>query len=204
MKTTTARYIRIQHDASSLTFGLRTVRRTYLSVDSFVSLDLWPARCSAYRVVSLFLPWYSSLPVQQHTINNNNVLVFLGLCRVYTSRLRCDDLYICVTKLLILQLYNSYRRFSSQKPYYTNVADVPRSLQSWASTIQTVALTADVFQLFIKLIRPGPAKEPTCWHSRCLPMPRSILRIWMCFFWQGGYHAPVSYTHLTLPTICSV
>ena len=28
--------------------------------------------------------------------------------------------------------------------------DVPRSLQSWVSTIQTVVLTADVFQLFIK------------------------------------------------------
>ena len=33
------------------------------------------------------------------------------------------------------------------------MADVPRSLQSWASTIQTVALTADVFQLFIKSAR---------------------------------------------------
>ena len=28
----------------------------------------------------------------------------------------------------------------------TNVSDVPRSLQSWVSTIQTVVLTADVFQ----------------------------------------------------------
>jgi len=27
--------------------------------------------------------------------------------------------------------------FSSQKPYYTNVSDVPRSLQNWVSTIQT-------------------------------------------------------------------
>ena len=35
------------------------------------------------------------------------------------------------------------RRFSSQKPCYTrtNVSDVPRSLQSWVSTIQTVVLT---------------------------------------------------------------
>ena len=31
-----------------------------------------------------------------------------------------------------------------------NVSDVPRSLQSWVSTIQTVVLTADVFQLFMK------------------------------------------------------
>ena len=30
------------------------------------------------------------------------------------------------------------------------MSDVPRSLQSWVSTIQTVVLTADVFQLFVK------------------------------------------------------
>ena len=42
------------------------------------------------------------------------------------------------------------KKFSPQKPYYTNVSDVPRSSQSWVSTIQTVVLTADVFQLFIK------------------------------------------------------
>ena len=41
-------------------------------------------------------------------------------------------------------------RTSLQKPYYTNVSDVPRSLQSWVSTIHTVVLTADVFQLVIK------------------------------------------------------
>ena len=38
-------------------------------------------------------------------------------------------------------------------PYYTkftNASDVPRSLQSWVSTIQKFVLTADVFQLFIK------------------------------------------------------
>ena len=59
----------------------------------------------------------------------------------------------------IIYYVQSYRRFSSQKtyytnvydvPYYTNVYDVPRSLQSWVLTIQTVVLTADVFQLFIK------------------------------------------------------
>ena len=32
----------------------------------------------------------------------------------------------------------------------TNICDVPRSLQSWVSTIQSVVLTADVFQLFKK------------------------------------------------------
>ena len=30
------------------------------------------------------------------------------------------------------------------------MSDVPRSLQSWGSTIQSVVLTADIFQLFIK------------------------------------------------------
>ena len=38
--------------------------------------------------------------------------------------------------------------------YYTNSSDVPRSLQSWVPTIQTVVFTADVFQLFIKRL-PG-------------------------------------------------
>ena len=33
-----------------------------------------------------------------------------------------------------------------------NASDVPRSLQSWVSTVQTVVLTADVFQLVIKYI----------------------------------------------------
>ena len=32
------------------------------------------------------------------------------------------------------------------------MSDVPRSLQSWVSTIHTVVLTADVFQLFMKHI----------------------------------------------------
>ena len=41
--------------------------------------------------------------------------------------------------------------FSSQKTYYANVSDVPRSLQSWVSTIQTVVLTADVVQLIKKI-----------------------------------------------------
>ena len=35
--------------------------------------------------------------------------------------------------------------------YYTNASDVPRSLQSWVSTIQTVVLTADVFNILWKI-----------------------------------------------------
>ena len=61
-------------------------------------------------------------------------------------RTRAND-FLCD---LSINNYQVYGRFSSQKPYYTNVSDVSRSLQSWVSTIQTVVLTADVFQLFIK------------------------------------------------------
>ena len=75
-------------------------------------------------------------------------------------------------------LYNwvliSYRRFSSQKPYYSNVSDVPRSLQSWVSTIQTVVLTADVFQLF-KKSSDGWAKIERSSHT-------STYQIHMCQF----------------------
>ena len=59
-------------------------------------------------------------------------------------RTRANDI-LCKT-----EYYLSYHTFSPQKPYYTNMSDVPRSLQSWVSTIHTVVLTADVFQLFIK------------------------------------------------------
>ena len=71
---------------------------------------------------------------------------------------RADDI-LCKTEYWS----QSYRRFSSQKPYNTNVSDVPRSLQSWISTIQTVVLTADVFQLFIKKL----FIKKNCWESKC-------------------------------------
>ena len=69
-------------------------------------------------------------------------------------RTRADDI-LCKT-----EYWSSYRRFSSQKPYNTNVSDVPRSLQSWVSTIQTVVLIADVFQLFKKM------KNVSCEYDR--------------------------------------
>ena len=34
--------------------------------------------------------------------------------------------------------------------------------------------------------------QPRCCQSGWLAMPRSILRIWMCFFWQGVDHAPTN------------
>ena len=45
--------------------------------------------------------------------------------------------------------------------------DVPRSLQSWVSTIQTVVLTADVFQLFIETV-------PVWLHQWALPFCEQI------------------------------
>ena len=60
-----------------------------------------------------------------------------------------------------------YRRCNSLTPCFNwniaqarpmNVSDVSRSLQSWVSTIQSVVLTADVFQLFIKFY------HKTCWN----------------------------------------
>ena len=47
------------------------------------------------------------------------------------------------------------------------LSDVPRSLQSWVSTIQTVVLTADVFQLFIELIKRRPAYIRTSKYVLC-------------------------------------
>ena len=41
------------------------------------------------------------------------------------------------------------------------MSDVPRSLQSGVSTIHTVVLTADVFQLFIKTTK----KKTTCFNA---------------------------------------
>ena len=53
--------------------------------------------------------------------------------------------------------------------YYTNVYDVPRSLQMLSfSTIQTVVLTADVFQLFVRLVHKNHTIR-TClmYHAAC-------------------------------------
>ena len=43
--------------------------------------------------------------------------------------------------------FSTFIKYNERLWYYANVSDVPRSLQSWVSTIQTVVLTADVFQL---------------------------------------------------------
>ena len=63
--------------------------------------------------------------------------------------------YINIVLNIIPTLYEGcivsvHRMVSYSGVYCTNVSDVPRSLQSGVSTIQTVVLTADVFQLFIK------------------------------------------------------
>ena len=60
-------------------------------------------------------------------------------------RTRADDI-LCKTE--------SYRMFSSQKPYYTNVSDVPRSLQNWVSTIQTGRTQTYLWQWKRDVFRP--------------------------------------------------
>ena len=55
---------------------------------------------------------------------------------------------------------------------YTNVSDVPRSLQSWVSTIHTVVLTADVFQLFTSKYKIRQSPRPTYYaDSQYQPNP---------------------------------
>ena len=66
------------------------------------------------------------------------------------------------------------------------MSDVPRSLQSLVSTIHTVVLTADVFQLFIKTALPVSfsgwfyilwrrmANQTIC-YSSCAGLPTALL-----------------------------
>ena len=58
------------------------------------------------------------------------------------------------------------------------MSDVPRSLQSWVSTIHTVVLTADVFQLFIKNYH-GPFLK-----RRTLKICTRILYVWIWFVYR--------------------
>ena len=58
------------------------------------------------------------------------------------------------------------------------MSDVPRSLQSWVSTIHTVVLTADVFQLFIKnrISSSTPVFSlPSLWDGTYPSFPSSSL-----------------------------
>ena len=73
---------------------------------------------------------------------------------------------------------HSYRKFSSQKPYYTNASDVPRSLQSWVSTIQSVVLTADVFQLFPTEI--NVYGSISTWNRSSFSQPKRIRDVRRC------------------------
>ena len=69
------------------------------------------------------------------------------------------------------------------------MSDVSRSLQSWVSTIQTVVLTADVFQLFIKWSR-------IAWTCTCNSLPISV--------WRFRLRYQVSCFHLSLKPSCSM
>ena len=89
-------------------------------------------------MVSVHIMIMESRPVDPGSIQGNHrPTSFITI----KHRTRANDI------LCKIENYYPYRRFSSQKPYHTNVSDVPRSLQSGVSTIQTVVLTADVFQL---------------------------------------------------------
>ena len=76
--------------------------------------------------------------------------IFVCIYLVYVQLIVSGYLFFCIYFIQCLV----YHMLS--KMIYTNVSDVPRSLQSWVSTIQTVVLTADVFQLFIKPIPKMP------------------------------------------------
>ena len=64
------------------------------------------------------------------------------------------------------------------KPYYTNVSDLPRSLKSWVSTIQTVVLTADVFQLFIKYKWQNTVTVKAIWRWGSMPYFGKLQQYW--------------------------
>ena len=74
--------------------------------------------------------------------------------RPSNERYRCSRQYYDELRLVLIgqqaQMTGKQTQNWQKKTYYTNVSDVPRSLQSWVSTIHMVVLTADVFQLFIK------------------------------------------------------
>ena len=48
------------------------------------------------------------------------------------------------------------------------MSDVPRSLQSWVSTIQSVAITADVFRLFMKYPDWWELRKKTWKSEKCV------------------------------------
>ena len=52
--------------------------------------------------------------------------------------------------------FQPFKRLYSQLTFFNFL---PRSLQSWVSTIHTVVLTADVFQLFIKTFYKKPLRR---------------------------------------------
>ena len=89
-------------------------------------------------VFQLFIKWNT-----EYRISTSNERVW---CTTQLAKLRFNHSNGCTHRWRFSTFY------SPQKTYYTNVPDVPRSLQSWVSTVQTVVLTADVFQLVIKYI----------------------------------------------------
>ena len=81
-----------------------------------------------------------------------------------------------------------YYKLSIEYARPTNVSDVPRSLQSWVSTIQSVVLTADVFQFFIKFL-------PSSSNYSCTTVPTAQrftavgtrLYFFLCYYFHVVY-----------------
>ena len=68
------------------------------------------------------------------------------------------------------------------------MSDVPRSLQSWVSTIQSVVLTADVFQFIIKFL----ASSANCSCTTVSTAQRfiavgTLLYLFLCYYFHVVY-----------------
>ena len=89
-------------------------------------------------------------------------------------RTRANDIFcvkLSINNHIVRLVHKNHTR------YYTNMSDVPRSLQSWVSTINTVVLTADVFQLFIKTFHTiSVCSTPEGQHTPWYPVSVLILR----------------------------
>ena len=81
-------------------------------------------------------------PVDPGSIQGNRLTSFIRI--KYRTRANEFCVKLSINNHIVALAHKNHRL-----PHYTNVSDVPRSLQRWVSTIQTVVPTADVFQLFL-------------------------------------------------------
>ena len=103
---------------------------------------------------------------------------------VWTSQAWCGNVWefdwtISKTYLAYTSIFKKKKKnWKKIEPFFFRVC-VPRSLQSWVSTIHTVVLTADAFQLFInffkkrsvlRFLQPFASKKNTPSTHRLLPL----------------------------------